>query len=74
VRDAAGMPPAGLDASVTFERPVDRRMDRKVAVYEDGPGHFHGSAALQAGQWDLVLELSRKGEHLFISRNRVILK
>ena len=74
VHDAAGVPLAGLDASVTFERPVDRRLDRKVAVYEDSAGHFHGSAALQTGQWDLVLELSRKNERLFISRNRVILK
>lgn len=73
-RDAAGVPIAGLDASVTFERPVDRRFDRDVDLRESEPGRFHGNAALEAGQWDLVIGLSRKGEQLFTSRNRVILK
>lgn len=72
--DAAGMPLRGLVASAVFERPTDRRLDRAVDVAEDGPGRFHGSAALAAGQWDLVIELSRQGDRLFRSRNRVILK
>jgi len=73
-RDAEGAPIAGLDATITFERPVDRRLDRKVDVHERGPGRFHGNVALEAGQWDLILELSRNGEQLFVSRNRIILK
>jgi nitrogen fixation protein FixH len=73
-RDAAGLPLAGLDATARFERPTDRRLDNAVAVSEDQPGRFRGSANIAAGQWDLVIELSRRGERLFRSKNRVVLR
>jgi nitrogen fixation protein FixH len=73
-RDAAGHPLTGMDATASFQRPTDRRLDRDVAVTETTPGRFRGSAELAAGQWDLVIELSRHGERQFRSVNRVILK
>jgi nitrogen fixation protein FixH len=73
-RDAAGLPLAGMDASARFERPTDRRLDHAVSVSEDQPGRFRGSAKISSGQWDLVIELSRHGERLFRSRNRVVLR
>ena len=73
-RDAAGLPLRGLDASALLERPTDRRLDRDVAVAEDAPGRFHGSVDVERGQWDLVIELSRQGEQLFRSKNRIVLK
>jgi len=73
-RDAAGKPLSGMTLSAVFERPIDRRQDRGVTVTEDGPGRFHGSADIASGQWDLVIELSRQGDRLFRSRNRVVLK
>jgi len=73
-RDAGGRPLAGMDAAVTFERPTDRRLDRSVALVEDAAGRFHGSAALAAGQWDLVIELTHGGAQMFRSKNRVVLK
>jgi nitrogen fixation protein FixH len=72
-RDATGQPLSGLDASAQFERPTDRRLDQDVALVADEAGRFHGSAALAAGQWDLVIALSRRGEQLFRSRNRIML-
>jgi len=73
-RDASGGPLSGLTATAVFARPTDRLLDRSAVVNEDAPGHFHGSAILAIGQWDLVLELSRQGERLFRSKNRVIIK
>ena len=73
-RDAAGQPLSGVDASLTFERPTDRRLDRSIALAEDGAGRFHGSAELPAGQWDLIIELTRGGAQMFLSKNRVVLK
>jgi len=73
-RDAAGWPLTGLEARATFERPTDRHLDRDIAVTATGPGHFRGNADLSAGQWDLVIELSRHGEREFRSVNRVILR
>ena len=40
---------------------------------EAAPGQFHGHSAPLAGQWDLVIELSRDGARMFRSRNRVFL-
>ncbi len=74
-RDAAGAALAGMAATVTFERPTDRRLDRPVAMNEVAPGHFRGGAdKISAGQWDLVIELSRQGERQFRSRNRIVLR
>ncbi len=72
--DGAGLAVAGIDATATFERPTDRRLDRSVAVSEDAPGHFRGSAAISPGQWDLVIELTRQGERQFRSKNRIVLR
>jgi nitrogen fixation protein FixH len=73
-RDASGKPIGGMVLSAIFERPTDRRLDRAVVVTEDSPGTFHGTAAIPAGQWDLVIELTRQGDQMFRSRNRIILK
>ena len=73
-RDEAGAPVSGLTAAAQFERPTDRRLDRTVAVRSSGPGHFVGGGDLAAGQWDLIIELSRQDERLFRSKNRVFLK
>jgi hypothetical protein len=42
-----------------------------VPLSDDGAGLFRGTTAAAAGQWDLVIELSRDGERLFRSKNRV---
>jgi len=73
-RDASGAPLAGLTATALFARPTDRHLDRVVAVGEGAPGHFQGSAAIVAGQWDLVIELSRRGNRMFRSKNRLVLR
>ena len=73
-RDARGQPLAGVQASALFERPTDQRLDRSVVLVEDAAGRFHGDTDVAAGQWDLVIELTRHGQQLFRSRNRVILK
>jgi len=72
--DEAGVVLTGMAASATFERPTDRGLDRKIALTEDSPGQFHGKTELIPGQWDLVIEISRQGQQLFRSKNRVVLK
>jgi nitrogen fixation protein FixH len=64
----------GMQAWAAFQRPTDRRLDRDVKLVEDSPGKFGGSAEIMPGQWDLVIEISRHGEQLFRSKNRVVLK
>lgn len=73
-RDAQGQPLTGLTAVVRFNHPTDRRADLDMTASEVTPGRFVGSAAPTAGQWDLVIELLRGEERVFLSRNRIVVK
>jgi len=73
-KDAAGRPLHGLVATARLVHPADARDDRPILLEETQPGEFRGAAAANAGQWDLVLELSRDGVRVFRSKNRIALR
>jgi nitrogen fixation protein FixH len=74
-RDREGKPLGDVVFTGRLERPADRRLDHAVELAAiDGAVYGGRVAQLAAGQWDLVLEGDRKGERIFLSRNRVILK
>jgi nitrogen fixation protein FixH len=73
-RDADGTSLSGLTATASLAHPADRRLDRDLAVTQDGPGHFRGVTRTAVGQWDLVIELARDGTRRFRSKNRIILR
>jgi nitrogen fixation protein FixH len=73
-RDADGAPLPGLGATASLVHPTDRRLDRDLAMTPDGPGHFSGTTVTAAGQWDVVIDLSRDGARQFRSKNRVTLR
>jgi nitrogen fixation protein FixH len=73
-RDAAGRPLIGLAATAQLHHPTSRRADQTVTLSEGPSGHFAGTADPVAGQWDVLIELSRDGERVFRSRNRVVLQ
>ena len=73
-RDAQGQSLTGLTAVIRFNRPTDRRADVTMETREVAPGRFAGSAAPAAGQWDVVIELLRGEERVFLSRNRIVVK
>jgi len=72
--DAAGTPLAGLEATARLVHPTDKRADHVVALSETAPGRFKGHTDELVGQWALVIELSRDGNRLFRSRNRVFMR
>jgi nitrogen fixation protein FixH len=65
---------AGLQASARLAHPADKRADRVIALREEAPGQFRGRSPLLAGQWELIIELSRDGTRLFRSKNRIFLR
>ena len=73
-QDRTGQPLAGLEATVSLIHPNDRRLDRPVTMLANAPGRFSGVVTPSPGQWDLVIELSRDGERLFRSKERIILR
>lgn len=73
--DAGRAPISGLEGSLRLERPADRRFDHAMPLAASGSGRYETTfGVVEPGQWDLVIELSRGGEKMFVSRNRLILK
>ena len=72
--DAAGKPVENIDATAAIAHPEDRRGDLAVALLATRLGVFRGTTAAIVGQRDLVIELSRNGERLFRSKNRLMIR
>jgi nitrogen fixation protein FixH len=73
VRDAAGAPVPNLVLDVTLAHPADRRRDIVVSTSELSAGMFRGVASPNMGRRTVTIELSRDGERMFRSVNRVTL-
>jgi len=73
-KDAQGEPIPGLTITGGLAAPADKRLDRTFAFQQARLGSFVGTVDAPAGQWDLSIELSRDGERLFRSRNRITLR
>ena len=73
-RDAQGAPLAGLTADARLAHPADDRLDHVLQVRPVSDGVFHGAAAAQPGQWELIVDLYRGDQRVFRSRSRVSLK
>ena len=71
-RDADGQPFDGSRRDgASLEHPADRSCDHAHrACSEVDPAVYRGDAAIGAGQWDLVIELTRDGERLFRSQQQ----
>ena len=73
-RDANGAPLPGLRADARLAHPADERLDRVIEIRSVAAGVFHGQAAAQPGQWDLIVDLYRGDRRLFRSQGRVTLR
>ena len=73
-RDRAGQPLTGLAARASFERPTDKRLDRRADLVETERGTYRGTLdGVAPGQWELVIDLSDGGERLHRRRSRLVL-
>ncbi len=73
-RDAKGAPLAGVTAQARLAHPADERLDHTIALDRTNAGRFHGAVPVQAGQWDLIVDLYRGEARVFRSRSRVTLR
>jgi nitrogen fixation protein FixH len=71
--DETGKPVSGATIAAHLAHPVDERRDVPLQFDQVGAGLYEGTAHADAGQWILDFEISRGGERLFRSRNRVII-
>lgn len=73
-RDAAGQPLTGVTLAAALHHPTDRRFDVMLDPVPAGAGQWRAGDDVKQGQWELVIELSRNGERLFRSTNRVFVR
>jgi nitrogen fixation protein FixH len=69
VKDKAGQPVTGLDATLHFYFPATRKLDREIPAVAVADGIYSGAAPIGRGRWDVEIDLKRNGERLFRSRN-----
>jgi len=69
IKDKAGQPVSGLDASLHFFYPATRALDQDTIASAVAEGVYTGAAQLRRGHWDVQVDLKRNGERLFRSRN-----
>lgn len=74
VRDAGHRPVTGADLVARLNHPIDERRDIAIAVSEIGSGAYSGRVAAAPGRWTLAIEISKDGERLFRSHNRVTIE
>lgn len=74
VLDAAGLPIVGADVTARLSHMIDERRDIVFAVTEIGSGNYSGFAHTASGWRMLDIEISKRGERLFRSRNRVMIE
>ncbi len=68
-----GAPVTGLDARITFRRPVGAAITLVVPLEEAVPGLYAAAAALPlAGRWHAVLEAARGGAPVYRMRHELM--
>lgn len=73
-RDAQGRPLTDVALTAMLHHPTDRRFDVTLDPEKVAAGQWRASDEVKSGQWELVIELSRDGERLFRSTNRVLVR
>jgi nitrogen fixation protein FixH len=74
-RDRAGLAIKALAGQARLAHPADKMQDRSGDFVATAPGRFVADVGLVPhGQWDLIVDFSRDGERIFLSRNRIELK
>jgi nitrogen fixation protein FixH len=72
--DATGAPLMNLQGTARLLHLADKRADHVVPLGQIGPGVLTGRTDPVAGQWMLLIELSRDGTTVFRSKNRVFMQ
>lgn len=65
---------AGVELDAGLAHPADNRRDRRIVMRQVSVGHFRGTLPVNAGQWELKLDLSNNGRHMFRSESRINLR
>ena len=74
LRDAQGQPLEGVKSKVTLVSPVNAANDVTFDLVAKGAGDLSGTAKADAGQWDLVIEITKEGKEVFRSVSRISLR
>jgi nitrogen fixation protein FixH len=74
LRDRSGNPVTALDVTARLAHPALTAADHVSVLVESKPGIYTAEFQnLRAGAWTIVIKADLRGEHVFVSRNRVLL-
>jgi nitrogen fixation protein FixH len=75
LHDKSGALLSGLQVEARFERPTDKRLDIALPLNAKAQGQYWAPLPdLMPGQWDLVIEISEKGQRAHVSKRRIQVK
>lgn len=74
MRDGQGRPVEDVTPKVTLVSPVNAARDVTFQLVSKGNGDMVGTAKADAGQWDLVIEITKDKDEVFRSVSRISLR
>jgi nitrogen fixation protein FixH len=74
LRDNQGKAVDDVQSKVTLVSPVTAANDVRFDLVSQGAGDFGGTAKVDAGQWDLVIEIVKDKQEVFRSVSRISLR
>ena len=73
IADSLNQIVSNLAITSILKSPVDSRIDCKVMLTDQMNGHYTGVTPCGPGQWDVETIVSRRGDIVYRSNNRIIL-
>lgn len=70
--DKQGAPLAGAAMSANARRPLGDEADIPVTFSQSAPGRFTLATTLRPGQWDLLLDVSKDGHTMRVTRRVLV--
>lgn len=74
VRDQTQTPVYDIDIAAHLTHPLNARLDHDILLSRTADRSFRGVTLASPGQWTLVVEVARRGERVYRTKSRVVLK
>lgn len=74
VKDTKRAPVYDIDITARLTHPLNARLDHDISLSRAADSSFRGVTDATAGQWTLIIEMSRGGERVYRTKSRVVLK
>jgi len=74
IKDRTQKPIPGIKVAAQLAHPLNARLDHSIELIRMADGTFRGTTDASAGQWTLLIDVTRDGERIYRTKSRVVLK